>query len=254
MDQLSQGIVITIIAALFLALVAVGIVVLILVYQKKQIGFQKEKEKQLMASRLETQEQTFREISQELHDNIGQALTLVKININTIDFEKKQDAVEKLAGSKVLLTAALKDLRNLAKSLSTDFIHDTGLEKAVQQQLQLLQRTGHYATHLSVSSATYRLPAAHELILFRMVQELLNNIVKHADATAITVSMDYQEDKLIVKVQDNGKGFDADSRDQTGAAGLGLRNVHNRAKLINGVLTFKSAPQQGTTAIIELSR
>lgn len=250
MDPLSQGIIVVVIATLFLALVAVGIVVLILVYQKKQLGFQKDKEQQIMASRLEAQEQTFRDIAQELHDNIGQALTLVKLNVSTMDLEKQQDAREKLAHSKTLLSAALEDLRDLAKSLSTDFISDMGLERALQQQLQILQHTAHCATQFSVNGSPYRLTAPHELVLFRMVQELLNNVVKHAEATAITVSIDYRQDKLIIQVQDNGKGFDPKAESN----GLGLRHMHNRARLLNGTLSFDCAPGCGTTATVELVR
>lgn len=252
MDQLSQGITITVIATLFLVLVAVGIVILILVYQKKQVAFQKEKEREIMASRLEAQEQTFREVSQEIHDNIGQALTLIKININNINIGKSEEALERLATSKTLLTAALKDLRDLSRSLSADFIHDIGLIEALQQQSQLLQRSGNYTVRLHVNGTPYKLPAPHEHVVFRIVQELFTNIVKHAAATSVTISVNYQEHKLVIKVQDDGKGFD--SSGHATEAGLGLRNMHNRAKLINGIISYESAPQKGTTATIELSR
>ena len=207
-------------------------------------------QQELLHARLEIQEQTYRNISQELHDNIGQVLSLVKININSIDTDDPKAVGEKLSESKNLLTKTIQDLRDISKTLNTDFINEIGLAGAIDQQLQLLKKTGLYATQLVVTGEAYEQAPERELLIFRIVQELLNNVVKHAGADQLGVSINYETGKLIIKVWDNGKGFDI--QEQQTEKGLGLRNVQNRLKLINGTIFFDSEPGKGTTVTIEI--
>jgi signal transduction histidine kinase len=209
-------------------------------------------QQELLTVRLEIQEQTYRTISQELHDNIGQVLSLVLLNINTVDVYNAEAAREKLAESKNLVKKAIQDIRDISKTLNTDFINEIGLTNAVDQQLELLKRTGVYATQLVVEGDLYGCEPERELLIFRIVQELLNNIVKHAGANQIIVSMRYELEKLVIKVCDNGKGFDVQTQALSHHKGLGLRNIPNRLKLIRGALFFESELKKGTTATIEI--
>jgi signal transduction histidine kinase len=209
-------------------------------------------QQELLTVRLEIQEQTYRTISQELHDNIGQVLSLVLLNINTVDVYNAEAAREKLAESKNLVKKAIQDIRDISKTLNTDFINEIGLTNAVDQQLELLKRTGVYATQLVVEGDLYGCEPERELLIFRIVQELLNNIVKHAGANQIIVSMRYELEKLVIKVCDNGKGFDVQTQALSHHKGLGLRNIPNRLKLIRGAIFFESELKKGTTATIEI--
>jgi signal transduction histidine kinase len=211
-------------------------------------------QQELLNTRIEIQEQTYRNISQELHDNIGQALSLVKININTVCIDGSDNASKKLTESKNLLTKAIQDLRDISKTLNTDFINEIGLANAVDQQLQLLRRTGLYFTQLFVKGDIYSYEPERELIIFRVVQELLNNIVKHAEADKIVVSIIYEAEKLVINVLDNGKGFNLQTQQSFPNKGLGLRNIHSRLKLIKGGILFDSEPKKGTIATIEILR
>jgi signal transduction histidine kinase len=209
-------------------------------------------QQELLHARLEIQEQTYRDISQELHDNIGQVLSLVKLNINVDDNDDPDCVKEKLTESRGLLTKAIQDLRDISKTLNTDFINEIGLAKAIDQQLQLLKRTGLYATELFVKGDNHNFEPERELIIFRIVQELLNNIVKHAGADKIVVSINHEAEKSIISVQDNGKGFNIQTQRSSPDKGLGLRNIHNRLKMIKGAVSFRSEPKKGTTATIEI--
>jgi two-component system, NarL family, sensor kinase len=256
MDQLSKEITIVIIATIFLAFIAVGVVILVLVYQKRQLQYKKDKEKQILESRIEAQEQTLKKVSQEIHDNIGQALTLVKMNINAVDTTKPgmlPDSVKEiLESSKDLLTKVIQDLRDLARLLSTDYIQHVGLLSAIQQQLHILQNTKSYETQFTITGNPYELPAQHELEIFRIVQELLNNIVKHAEATSIVITMDYQKDMLLILVNDNGKGFKELSLQMPNNKGVGLYNIRNRVKLLNGTINFDCTGAVGTSVMLKL--
>ena len=113
-----------------------------------------------------------------------------------IDIDKRDEAEDKLAESKTLLSKAIQDLRDLSKMLNTDFINETGLVNAVIQQLNILKKTGEYSTKIQTSGDLGKYQLQQELVVFRIVQELLNNIVKHAEANSINIEMNYQPEKL----------------------------------------------------------
>ncbi len=241
-------------------LVVAFLVSFVYMYQKRRAKFIREKEQmeskyqhELLTTRLEIQEETFKTISQEIHDNIGQALSFVKLNINTVDVYNPEATKEKLLESKNQLSQTIQDLRDIAKSLNPDFITELGLAGAVEQQLQLMQKTGAYKTSLVVTGEEYKNQLQQELVIFRIVQELLNNIVKHAEATEVTIRMQYEPEKLVIAVTDNGKGFDAFDEGRSNK-GLGLQNMLNRMTLIKGFIAVNSTPGNGTVAVIELPK
>lgn len=205
----------------------------------------------LLQSQLEIQEQTFKNISQEIHDNIGQALTLAKLNLNTMPAASEEQQ-EKIKTTKELVSKAIVDLRDLSRSLNTDYIVDAGLQNAIQYELGLISKSSSIATHLQSAGEPYRMDKQKELILFRIVQEVLNNIIKHAAATTIHTEIAYLPGKLELTITDNGKGFALPDQQQENDQGLGLRNMHNRAKLIGASLSLSSTPGNGTTVKIEL--
>lgn len=209
-------------------------------------------QQELLHARLEIQEQTYLNISQELHDNIGQVLSVVKMTINTVAKRIDADSKEKIEESVILLSKAIQDIRDMSKTLNTDFLNDIGLPNAIDQQLQILKRTGLYCTELSVHENGEQFQAERNLLIFRVVQELLNNIVKHANADKIIVSMNYEKEKLVIRVCDNGSGFDTEMQRKNSNKGLGLRNMQNRLKLIRGSIALQSQPGKGTTAVIEI--
>lgn len=247
---------------LILSILVIFIILFIFLYQKRYYNHLKEKQEmhsnfqqELLKTRLEIQEETFRNISQEIHDNIGQALSFVKLNLNTVDPHDASVVIDKLSESKNLLTKTIQDLRDIARSLNTDFISEIGLPIAIEQQLQILEKTQQYKIRFSVEGAPYKNNSQRELVVFRIVQELLNNILKHADANEINLEIHYLSEKLIITVEDNGKGFNVEAtRTSQLNSGLGLRNMINRMNMINGLIFIDSKPGQGTKATIELPK
>ncbi len=267
MDKLSKetslisGVIPIIIITLFLLIVAIGIIMLVLVYQKKQLQYLREKEqlkvvfeKQILESKLEIQEQTVKNISQEIHDNIGQILSLAKLTLNTINLNKPGILQEKIDDSKQLVGKAIQDLRDLSKTLDTDYVTEMGLIKSIEYELQLIRKTGSIETILITEGTFYRLPNQHELILFRIFQEVINNIIRHSKASSITVNVYFRPDNFRYQITDNGVGFDLSSVHQTEVkkSGLGIRNIQNRAQLIGASFELVSEPGKGTTVKITL--
>jgi len=242
---------------IFLLLLVFFVIVLVAYFNKRKKVLIAEKkslqarhENELLKVQLEIQEQTFKEIGQELHDNIGQALSFIKLNINTINLDHRVDAAAKLLESKKELTNTIQDLRNLSKSLDTDFISRMGLVRSVTQQMELLKRTGLYEIELAVTGDEIKYPLQQELIIFRIVQETLNNFVKHAAATRLVVGITYEADQLQVIIEDNGVGFDAGKMLVAEPAGIGLHNMASRMRVINGSFNIESAPGKGTKTTI----
>lgn len=243
------------IATALLLIVGVGIITLVLVYQKRQLQNLRERdqlkvsfEKEILESKLEIQEQTFKNISQEIHDNIGQLLSLAKLTINTMDGNNKDDLDTKISSTNEILGKAIRDLRDLSKSMHADNITELGLIRAIEGEFEMIKRAG-YHTSLAENGDPFRLSNHHELIIFRIFQEVLNNIIKHAKASQIDVIVGYVDGIFSLQIQDNGCGF---LYDKTKNNGMGLRNIQNRTRIIGAYFSLKSAPGSGTTATITL--
>ncbi len=224
-------------------------------YQKKQINYRKNLEilKQkyqnlLLQSQIEIQEQTFQYMAQEIHDNIGQKLTLVKLILNTIniDHEKYKINTTDLVN---MISEVISDLSDVSRSISSNIILSNGLIKALEREIAQIKKLKSYEIDLSVSGNTLFLDAGKELIIFRIMQEALNNILKHANATEIKVHLDYTPKTLALQITDNGMGFD---KVQKMATGNGLQNMSNRTELLNGTFSINSVPRRGTTINIEI--
>ena len=248
------------IITLFLLIVAIGIIMLVLVYQKKQLQYLSEKEqlkvtfeKEILESKLEIQEQTLKNISQEIHDNIGQILSLAKLTINTMDHTEPETLQEKINDSKQLVGKAIQDLRDLSKSLDTDYVTEMGLIKSIEYEFQLIKKTGSCETYLIQEGNPYRLSHQHELILFRIFQEVMNNIIKHAKASSITVNVSYFPENFLFQINDDGQGFDLFRYGtEIEKSGLGIRNMQNRSRLMGAAFNIDSEPGKGTTIKITL--
>lgn len=218
--------------------------------QQLQSSFQQE----LLRAQLEIQEQTFRNISLEIHDNIGQILTLVKLNINTMFETEAKDLQGKIYDTRDLVTKAIQDLRDLSKTLNTDFVTEMGLVKSIEHELALLKKIAGIKTVFSKNGEPYSLSQQKELILFRIFQEVINNIIKHAKASSIEVSVNYETAFFKLNIKDDGQGFNISvlNKGSVQKAGLGIRNMQNRSELIGAAFDIISSKMQGTTINIVL--
>jgi signal transduction histidine kinase len=197
---------------------------------------------ELMNARLEMQEHMFRSISQEIHDNVGQILSITKMNLNIVSYSMEHDEIFK--DIKELVNQAMSELRDLGQSYHADRLVEQGLITAIRHQLQQLEKTGLYKTSLSSEVETIPLDKNKIIFLYRMVQEVLNNVVKHAAASRVDVTVRKEKDLYEIKLQDNGKGF---KRNGSGfKAGIGLSSIEHRASMIGAYAEISSEPGKGT--------
>lgn len=202
-------------------------------------------EKVLLNSQLEIQEQTFQHISREIHDNISLSLTLAKLNLHTFDWENRKRSADKIAASIDLLTSSIAQLSDISKSLDADIITHHGLLEALEKEVNRIRKTGLFELKFVISGSPVYMESQRELIIFRIIQEAFNNIIKHASASAVGLELFYYEQKLVVNISDNGKGFDQTNRENKNQAGL--RNMETRTKILSGEMNICSRPGTGTS-------
>lgn len=244
--------------SLFALLLITIIVISAILYHNRRRKHVEEKkimktnfEKELLQTQVEIQEQTLKNISEEIHDNVGQILSLAKLHLNTFPAGTDADVQNKVDETKKLVSKAINDLRNLSRSLHGEKISDIGLKEAINSELNILQNTGEFKTKLIINGNTYKIGGQKEMVLFRIVQEALHNAQKHSAATELWVEMDYQQQQFNLKVCDNGNGFSSAALNEK-EKGIGLKSMHNRAALIGGKLRLDSGKGKGTCINIEL--
>lgn len=250
------------IIGIILGVLLVGFIFTILfLYQRRQRKQELElerlkdmHEKEVLRSQLEIQENTFKSIAQELHDNIGQMLSVVKLTLSMLPLDKEHHSYEMVNTSKEVLNKAIYDLSNLTKSLHTDRIADIGLSESIRFELFALRNAGIMNVQFHQDGDPVHFNEQTSIFLFRIFQEALNNILKHSGATEVIVDLNFLFNKFTLEIKDNGKGFMVNEKRQTGTSysGVGLRSMFNRAKLLGAELGITSASGEGTTITIEL--
>ncbi len=224
-----------------------------LVYRKNQNAKETQIEKlnnALLQAQIEIQEQTLQHISRELHDNLGQVASLIKINLTTLKLNDPEKAVEKIEHTKDLTRQLIADIKSLSVSLGSDRIAQTGLARAIETEVERLNKTGEFVAVCELQGAMPDIDADKSLILYRMSQEVLNNMVKHSEAKHINIFIHVNENVFILAFRDDGIGFNA--AEKMTASGAGLRNLTNRATLINAQLHIQSLPGDGTEITIKM--
>ena len=255
-DQIKLFLIVTTLLILFLVAL---ISVILFLYQKKRISFIKEfeamkmdYEKNLLRTQLEIQEHTFKSISQEIHDNISLSLTLAKLNLNTLDLEDKPTLPQSIKNVVSLISTAINDLSNISKSLNSEAISSHGLINALQVEIEKIMRCGKHEVKFDITGDPIFLDPQKELVLFRITQEALNNIIKHANATNICLRLHYHSGQVDLNVEDNGIGFNLEDVKANGdhVMRAGLHNMSSRADLINGTCRIETRPLVGTKIFV----
>lgn len=209
-------------------------------------------EKTLLSTQLEIQEHTFQNISREIHDNIGLSLTLAKLNLNTLSWNNISTTKEKIIGSIEFISKAIEDLSYISKTLNTAFIEENGLLTALDVEIKKIKKLGVFQVQFEVLGSPVYMITQKELVIFRIVQEVLHNSIKHAQATVLRIFLNYMEEKVVVEIDDNGKGFENKQSEFIKNKGTGLLNIVKRTSLIDGICRITSEPSKGTKVTMEI--
>jgi signal transduction histidine kinase len=194
---------------------------------------------------VEAQELERRRLARELHDETGQALTSILLGLKQLEGSESPEAV---AALRDLVVATLQDVRRLAVELRPKVLDDFGLVPALERLTHgFAEQTG-IQVDFEASTIKRRLPMEVETAIYRIVQEALTNVVKHAHAQRVSVLVTSADGRIKAVIEDDGTGFDASSPD----GGIGLIGMRERLELVDGTLTVETSPTSGTTVAAEV--
>jgi PAS domain S-box-containing protein len=207
-----------------------------------------EQQRGLTSAVIEAQEQERALISQELHDNVNQLLTSAKLYAG-LGLDRIGDVVEMVGKSITMTQMAIDEIRKLSKRLSVSFVSTTALEDAMKELIETVATSNQLTiTFHNESFTSLRENEPVKLAVYRILQEHLTNVVKHAEAKRVEITLLQSQDKLTLVVVDEGKGFDTAKESD----GIGLRNMRSRAESLMGIFSIDSQPGKGSTLFVQL--
>ena len=204
-------------------------------------------QKQILQATIDAQEKEREEIGRELHDNVNQILTTARLYLDYIE-EPAVGLQPIIKRSSEIITTAIEEIRKLSRSMTQSFHREIGLQLSVEDLVESIRRL---AEDIEMSLDFYlpdelALDDKLKTAVFRIIQEQLNNVLKHAGASKVLVSISQESDSLLLQVSDDGKGFDLlKKRD-----GIGINNIINRAEVFGGRVVFDTAPEKGCSLFI----
>lgn len=214
----------------------------------------RETEKKVMQSLIEGEDNERRRVAKELHDSLGQSLTAASLNfdsviktISLLDHTKS----EKFKTGMTFLNQAIEETRNIAKNLMPQAIEDFGLIPSLKSLFAIVEKTTGITITFIQNLENYRLNIQTEMNIYRITQEALNNVTKHASATEIIVQIILHSTEIIYTFEDNGKGFDI-SGIKPGQRGMGIGSMNNRVLAMAGEFEIESKPGTGTSILIQI--
>ncbi|KAA1248062.1 sensor histidine kinase [Aquimarina sp. RZ0] len=198
-------------------------------------------DEELQNSKIEIQEQTLKNVSWELHDNIGQLLSAAVMQINMLNTNLDPKITESITDIRGLVGDSLQEIRSLSKTLNHEVIENIGLEKSIKVELDRYKKHDFLHTEFSVIGEEVHINPKDEIILYRIIQEFFSNTIKHAEASNLIVELTYTTEDLNIKIQDDGVGFDM----QSVQANSGLLNMKSRGSLIDAEVSLDASPGKG---------
>jgi PAS domain S-box-containing protein len=202
----------------------------------------KRKQKEITEAVLKAQENEREELGKELHDNISQILTTTRLFLDYV-LSKKGDQDELISLARSHISNAIQEIRNLSRALMPPTLKEVSLKLSLEDLLGNINAFNSYKIHFNYSVDNEdELNTNLKLAVFRIIQEQLNNIIKHSKADMVLIDINKQHDSLNLRIKDNGVGFDSEKRTD----GLGIRNIISRASLYKGRVSIDSQPGSGT--------
>jgi signal transduction histidine kinase len=235
----------TILVSMIIAIIIVYFFVSIIRYHRRYMRLQREK----IFAEITIRENERKRIAGDLHDSLGPLLSAVKLNISSVDIEVPGDReiLEKTAG---YIDDIIGSMRRISHDLLPSTLERKGLLEAVREFIQQVKNKQSVDIQLYVVKEI-RVPKEKEIHIFRMVQEIVHNTIKHAQAKNLQIGFSEENGHLLCLTKDDGKGFDK-AKILTASQGLGLRSLESRCEILNGILTLESTPGSGTNYFIKI--
>lgn len=238
-----------ILSSIIILIVVLMMILIYVFFLKKKsslIFAQREKEAlfqyELSLAQVEMKEQTLSYIGQELHDDLGQKLSVARLLNNQLISKLEEENKENLTEINNLIGECVQDIRNLSKTLITEQIEHFGLIDSIEREVKRINKLNLIELDFSFNKHDIDINSKHALILFRITQECINNVLKHSRAKNLKIKISDEENLLKICLKDNGVGYDSTKIND----GSGIKNMKNRAKIISADLNITSETNKGT--------
>lgn len=212
--------------------------------QKLQVALLKEKEKGIEAV-INAQEEERQRIAKDLHDGIIQELTSLKLNLKKVFEKKENEATDKVFHQ---LEASTSELRDISHQMMPRALKDLGVVEAIEDMLNKSLDNTDINFNFETFGIKQRLKQNVEITLYRVCQELINNVVKHSDASEVSVQLFKAGNNITLIVEDNGKGLGQNTKKD----GIGLLNISSRLDILKGKVNFEPSPNSGTLVTVNI--
>jgi signal transduction histidine kinase len=233
-------------AALVLALILSFFVVSLIRHHKKNIQLHLEK----IQAEIKTTEAERSRIAEDLHDDIGPLLSAVKLQISCVNTSNKEDHLL-ITGALSHIDDSIIKIREIAANLMPTALSRKGLEAAINEFSEAINRTDRLHITTSFFTDTFYLTKEKEIHLYRIIQEIINNTIKHSYATEAIINISSKKNRLILEIRDNGGGFDYPDIIKNNS-GAGLRNILSRVEIMNGTIYIDTAQKKGVQFTVEI--
>lgn len=234
-------------------LLALAIIVFFIVYQRRLLRQQEEMnrrdaayQKELLLATIQSQEAERKRIASDLHDSVGVTLSTTKIYLKQITPEKKKEYISELKKESIeLIDETIQNIRHISHALLPPVLERFGFVAAVEDIAEKINGMENLQMDFSTNDNS-RFPSDKEINLYRVVQELVNNTIKHSQANKISLILNFEKNKLSLFYSDNGVGisFEKDKKPQK-TKGLGMKNLESRLNAINATFNLDTKAQQG---------
>jgi signal transduction histidine kinase len=209
-----------------------------------------EREKAVLQARIEEQERIMNLIAGELHDNMGQMLSVIDAHVLQAASDEQDERSEAVGQLKRLTGRLIYDVQNISHLLNAEYIKGRGLTDSLHEELEYIKTIRKVQCLFAIEGAVVPLAPDKELVLFRLAQEAINNAIKHSKARTLLVTLSYEPSRLRLVIEDDGCGFDMAAAN--GRKGAGLLNMANRAQLLNAALDIRTSQGSGCRIALDL--
>lgn len=233
---------------------AIGLVVFIVFHQRRVIRYQMqlqeledEQQKILLNASIRWQEEERQRIAADLHDDAGPLLATARLYLNeNLVHQDINTQLQSIFNAKQIIDDTIQLIRNISHSLMPPTLKNFGLESAVNDLFQKISGSGSINASCRFHDYRNRLKAEQELMIFRVIQELINNILKHSNSSFIHITQHYDEDLFCIRIHHDGKGLTQAEFEKLNksALGLGLKNIQSRVKVLHGEINFEKDQQE----------
>ena len=233
------------ILALLISVIIAYFIITIIRYHRRYIRLQKER----ILAEITIQEKERKRIATDLHDGLGPILSSVKLNINSIEIASETDKVIIDKAGKHI-DEIISSMRQISYNLLPNTLERKGLLEALKEFTSLINGKKVLQIDLQVLK-NFPIPKEKEIHIFRMIQEIVHNTVKHARAKHLKIGLGQEDGFLLILAKDDGKGFDI-AKAKEESSGLGLKSLESRTEILNGQLIIESKPAHGTEHFIKI--